>query len=321
MKRRNTEDATDSLDTFLDTVCCLFGIIIFIAIMIAILAQLTTKEVLVKEIESESNLDEAVVQLEKRKTILETSLASYRESESLSNLRKLDDGEARLETLVLELERRKNILKAYKSALNSGASEIQALIDSIPETENEIEGLLERKKARLLLTNRPLRTPQRTLVDTFPSTFALVNGKLYEINPWNMSPGRSFEDNGGWCAMMSKWNTDDVDPNLSNAVSNCFGNTGLSSRRIKLKDDGGLEIGLDRPLLEDPAFKALIKRYNPKRQMVYFTVATDSFQEFGMVRAAFSEMRFRYDIDFADEGFKDQLVIDETWSVGKPSAQ
>ena len=113
----------------------------------------------------------------------------------------------------------------------------------------------------------------------------------------------------------------DVDLNESSFNANCFGDSGLESRHIKLRKEGGLHISLDRPLGEDPAFRELIRRYDAKEQMIYFTVATNSFEEFGMVRAAFSEKRFRYDIDFPPESFSETLTIDENWIAGKASAQ
>ena len=121
--------------------------------------------------------------------------------------------------------------------------------------------------------------------------------------------------------MMTTWNTTDVDLDESSFKAECFGNYGLQYRYIKLRKEGGLNISLERPLGEDPAFRELIRRYDAKEQMVIFTVATNSFEEFGMVRAAFSEKRFRYDIEFAPESFSETLTIDENWITGKSSAQ
>lgn len=320
-RRQDLGSDSDSLDTFLDTVCCLFGIIIFIAILIAILVQLTTKEVILEVTASDEQMVEAITRLEERKDALAGSIESYRESESLSNLMKIGEGESDLETLQAELEKRDDILKTYKTALRSGARDVNELIDAIPAINEEIQALEAMQKAKSLLMDRPMRTPQRTAVDTRPTTFLLVNGKLYETNPWDMRGGRSFEENGGWCYMMTTWNTTDVDQNNSRVKAECFGNSGLEFRHIKLRKEGGLEISLDRPLLEDPAFREMIRRYDAKEQMVYFTVATNSFEEFGLVRAAFSEKRFRYDIFFAPESFSDTLTWDEHWVVGKPSAQ
>ena len=320
-RRHDTGSDSDSLDTFLDTVCCLFGIIIFIAILIALLVQLTTREILLDVVASDGEMVEVITRLEERKDVLEGSIARYRESESLSNLKKIGDGEDDLEALQSELEKRDAILKTYKTALRSGAKNIHELIDAIPAVKEEILILEATQKAKSLLMDRPMRTPQSTTVDTRPTTFFLVNGRLYETNPWNMSGGRSFEENGGWCHMMTTWNPTDVDLDESSFKAECFGNSGLESRHIKLRKEGGLHISLERPLGEDPAFRELIRRYDAKEQMIYFTVATNSFEEFGMVRAAFSEKRFRYDIDFPPESFSETLTIDENWIAGKASAQ
>ena len=70
-----------------------------------------------------------------------------------------------------------------------------------------------------------------------------------------------------------------------------------------------------------PSFSSIRKRYDPKRQMLYVRVSPNSFREFGMLRSALSELGFRYDVIFEDEQFKSELLINENWVVGKPSAQ
>jgi hypothetical protein len=321
MKRRAIADVDGALDTFVDTVCCLFGVIMLIALLFAVLVQFTTDEIIAEEQETDPRITEELVRLETRKGELENSIDIYSESDALSNLFELDEGDRDLTILQLEIGKREAILDSYQAALQSSSGEILSLIDSLEELEEEIKALENRVRANAQLQNRPMRTPQQTKVDTDPTTFALVNGKLYEINYWDMGPGRTLADNDGWCSRMKQWNTADVDVEKSSARGDCFGNSGLEFRSITLRPDGGIQIKLDETLEENQAFKDLLRRYNPRKQMMYIVVATNSFREFGLLRAALAKIGFRYQLNFQPENFKDTLHFAESWVTGKPDAQ
>ena len=66
MRRRrgsNRRDANDALDTFLDTVCNLFGIIIFLAMMIVVLASTTGEKIIREQEEDNRSRNEEILEV------------------------------------------------------------------------------------------------------------------------------------------------------------------------------------------------------------------------------------------------------------------
>ena len=323
MKRKHHDDSSDALDTFLDTVCNLFGIIIFLAMMIVILASTTSQEITDERASQISDLEQDLLAgLEERHDELDDRLDAYLQHDGLAETRILDEIELNTAEAREEIDRRKAIIAAYDARIAGGSEELRTLADSLETLQQEVEELKQQNAAADQLSNRKLRTPRVTQVDTWPVTLIIVNGRLYEPNDWQGRIKRGVLEPGDWCLAMKSWRAADVDINQSSVTGDCY-RSGASSldRTIQLKEGGGIPISMDRPLNTNPAWLALKQRYKPKLQHVIIWVAPNSFAEFGLVRAALAEQGFRYNIRHASPTFSDTLLHKDGFIAGQPEAQ
>ena len=322
-RRRRQQDVHDALDTFLDTVCNLFGIIIFLAMMIVVLASTTGNELTQARQSDMQLIEEQLHQdLETRRDELNDRLAAYLGHESLAESRVLDELELDLIAANEEVDLRIKMIDAYERRIDSGAKELVDLAGELENIEAEITQLKNRSAAVEQTLNRRFRTPRTTKVDTFPASLMLVNGRLYAPNDWSgLVNGKSL-DGGDWCAGMKTWRTTDVDVSKTTALGDCY-RTGASriDREIRLLPNGGIKVNLDRPLESNPDWRKLINQHRSQVQHMIISVAPNSFEHFALVRSALMKKGFRYDIKIADPSFEQTLTHRDSFIPGQPEAQ
>ena len=322
-RRRHRQDANDALDTFLDTVCNLFGIIIFLAMMIVVLVSTTGDEIIREEEEESRSLDAAVLEeLEDRRDELDRKLDEYLQHESLAEARELEALEVDLEEAREEILLRIQMIEAYEQRIELGRDELARLADELDSIEAEIKRLKSTRAAAEKVLNRRFRTPRTTKVDTMPATMVLVNGRVYAPNDWTGLFVNDRLDAGDWCAGLKQWRPSDVDVSLTSASGECF-RTGVSrvDRKVKLRKDGGIPIDMNRSLEEDPAWNAVIRNHRSDLQHLVITVSPNSFEEFALLRSAIAGAGFRYDIRIADPAIEQTLLLRDSFEPGLSTSQ
>lgn len=322
-RRRNRQDANDALDTFLDTVCNLFGIIIFLAMMIVVLAS-TTGEKIIREQEEDnrSRNEEILEELEIRRDDLDRKLDEYLQHESLAEARELESLEVDLAEAREEIIKRLQMIDAYEQRINLGQVELARLADEMESIEAEIKRLESTRAAAEKVLNRRFRTPRTTKVDTMPATMVLVNGRVYAPNDWTGLFMNGRLDAGDWCAGLKQWRPSDVDVSATSVTGECF-RTGVSrvDRKIKLRKDGGIPIDMNRPLEDDPTWNTVIRNHRSDLQHLVITVSPNSFEEFALLRSAIAGAGFRYDIKIADPAIEQTLLLRDSFEPGLATSQ
>ncbi len=300
MSRKSFQESGDSLDLLLDTMCNLFGGIVFIALLVAMLAQdgarqrvepprSDTEEVLRRQIEQLADEKETIFRklVEKRE-----DLAQLLEKISPEKMGELASLKARQEKLENELEN-----AAEEASLPPDARSIQekltkemerhkktalALENEQKAFEREIQRLKERgkdlaAKSRQLAEERvqSVRLPRETQDNRRSNTYMIVrNGRVYPV--YAISSGRLYSTHV-----------------LTETESSGF----FGEDTIVTPREGA---GLVRE--EDLARE--FRSINGDDYFPFFLVYPDSFGEFLTARKVAQEAGLDYGLDFYESGRK-----------------
>ena len=283
MSRRDTHES--SLDLLLDTICNMFGMIIFIAVLAAVLASAR----------GEQRISQAAAAVITDTAELESLQAAieHLERQDDSSLRaSLEAAEAELDglmqtsgTLATEINRAETLLRA--STNPTSTAELKAEISML---EAELQSLHE-------LHDIALRTPRRRLLKgRVPVQVVLTKDRFYLINDW--SGWRSAIDPvAGRCAFWGTWNEEAVDPvrSLFEDHGTCGYRTGglRIDRVAALRPGGGIDMHAPD---SDRQISALLSDLVRKQHVVSFRVTPDSFDQFHAARRLVVGQGLEYDV-------------------------
>ena len=316
MKRARAE-GDDSLELLLDTICNMFGTIIFVALVVAVITSARTRERSEAEAEAEAAAASRIEakrepaprgpsDLERRERELERMLAALPAP-------KFDDGLADAESesarALAEIARRRALLARYREALDrtrAGLSDagrdIEPLREEIARLEDEIAGARRANE-------RTIRTPLEREVDQELFIVVVWQGRLYPICDLATRPRRD-------CEALRQW--DDrhvVAARCSTPVFRCdLGGLDIQ-RRVLLRADAGIPIGSAAELAAHPEFQRLIAMLAPDRDLVGFEVAPDSFADFAAAKEAFLNAGFAYSVHPNTDPLPD---YSDEWIAGRP---
>ena len=287
--RRRDRSAGDPLDLLLDTICNLFGVVIFVAILAALLAG---RPDLPEPPDMATN------------TPGEVKILEVESVERVNADRGISTGEAevtrrreRIENLKVQLDR----LSSETAEAASVASMLQAENEAL---ELELRAETDAKDVRL-------RTPrQRELAEMLPAQIIISNRRAYVVNDWSrVSRGNRIAER---CVGWTTWNPDAVQANASTAiVHHCFRAGGQDiERTIRLRADGGVPIVSVNALQRNPQWKREIGWFDKDDFIISLKVAPDSFEEFSLIRGALAARGFQYDVEVIPRGpvYKDRLL-------------
>ena len=282
MRRRDS--AESSLDLLLDTICNMFGMVIFIAVLAAVLVG-ARGEQRVEEAHASAAYTADVIALREQ-----VDLLVPRENESLSQqvLASKDD----VATAQLLGQRLLTAVNSAKRLLvvSDAATEIGLLQSKIKSMEEELKSIKD-------LRDINVRTPrQRALRGRVPVQVVLTDDRFHLINDW--SDWRRMSDpTGQRCRFWQTWNTQAVVPELSSFDDNgtCEYRTGnlQIDRSIQLRPGGGLS---PNTATGQAAITELMKHLVPGKHVVSFRVTPDSFDSFHAARRLAVERGLEYDV-------------------------
>jgi hypothetical protein len=314
MKRARAE-ADDSLELLLDTICNMFGTIIFIALVVAVITSARTRERAEEEAKEQAAKIDAPEprredELEKREAELERMLAALPAPEGEAESR--DEtlaAEAQSARALSEIARRRAMLERYREALDrtrAGLSDagrdIEPLREEIARLEDEIEGA---KRAQ----ERTIRTPLEREVDQELFILVVWQGKLFPICDLSTRPRRD-------CEALRQW--DDrhvVAARCSTPVFRCdLGGLDIQ-RRVLLRADAGIPIGSAAELRGNPEFQRLLATLDPGQDLIGFEVSPDSFGDFAAAKEAFLDAGFAYSVHPNTDPLPN---YSDEWIAGRP---
>ena len=297
-RARGAGEEGDGLDLLLDTICNMFGLFIFVAMLVALLVSTRGSAVEPDVAPPDAELAVDARRLaERRVAALEQAIEAIDEEEIDADEAALADARALLEEAEREARRRATLLASLRDAIDDERAEATAVEESLPEIEAEIAAL-EEATTRLRETKEiSVRTPRRReLVGRLPVQVVLWRDRAHLVNDWSDPLAHPCDS---WCT----WNEQAVVGEASEAtVHYCWRAGGQHiDRTVRLRPDGGVALldgdgdgALD--LERNREFRRIAAMLDPRRHVVSIKCAPDSFDAFTVFRAAIATRGFLYDV-------------------------
>ena len=306
MRRRTSHES--SLDLLLDTICNMFGMVIFIAVLAAVLARAGGTQ----RIAEAAAMGDDAAELDSIRLAIEELEANddeiFREKWKMAaeELRQARDYADRLDISISTLEQQLADAESTIS-LEQMRMDIQTLKDEL----NELHSIRDIK----------LRTPRRRAIKgRVPVQVVLTGDRLYLLNDW--SGWRSTRDPVGQrCVFWSTWNPQAVDADHSTFEDHgtCGFRTGglMIDREIHLRKDGGIPLGSPS---NEAAITQLMKDLVKGKHVVSFRVTPDSFDRFHDARRLVVGQGIEYDVR-PIPSLGDEMIYRDKIRVGTTTGQ
>ena len=306
MSRRHHEP-DDSLELLLDPICNMFGTIMFVALIAALLA-LTRSGVVVSDAVSAMEREQAsaVSQMEGRATELERTLSTLPAGEG----RELDQAAAdRVERALGEVARREVLIERYQDTVKTARENMDDVASQVEPMRTELMRVRDALEAARRSKDRQVRTPLEREVSLFEFTVVVWNDQLFAICDLTTRPRDA-------CEWLRRWNQKHVVPaRCTTPVFECSRVNIHIARSIMLREGAGIKIGDIEALRNNPDFIALLKTLDPATDLIGMVVAPDSFDAFAVVKDAFLSAGFNYSVEPCEQQLP---VYKDAWIPGNP---
>ena len=306
MSRRHHEP-DDSLELLLDPICNMFGTIMFVALIAALLA-LTRSGVVVSDAVSAMEREQAsaVSQMEGRATELERTLSTLPAGEG----RELDQAAAdRVERALGEVARREVLIERYQDTVKTARENMDDVASQVEPLRTELMRVRDALEAARRSKDRQVRTPLEREVSLFEFTVVVWNDQLFAICDLTTRPRDA-------CEWLRCWNQKHVVPaRCTTPVFECSRVNIHIARSIMLREGAGIKIGDIEALRNNPDFIALLKTLDPATDLIGMVVAPDSFDAFAVVKDAFLSAGFNYSVEPCEQQLP---VYKDAWIPGNP---
>jgi hypothetical protein len=292
MRRRNDDD-TGSLDMLLDTICNIFGLLIFVAVIAAVLARTRS---------------EATVHVESPKRLPTPASAPVQDAPDVD-----------IETLDNDIAEARQYIGELESALSKYAPPKDGAPQSQDELQHRIESLQESIDAEKSKRMVQMRLPRRrAVVGRVPVQLVIKDDRLYIVNDWR-GWSRLRNPQAERCAFWMRFNPDAVDVAATKVIEHepCYRAGGQDIERwIRLLPDGGIDLSTPKGAA---AAKAALRVLDPRTHVASIKVAEDSFDSWSPVRSAVLQRRIPYDV--SPITLEPGLVFHDRIRSGTASAQ
>ena len=306
MSRRHHEP-DDSLELLLDPICNMFGTIMFVALIAALLA-LTRSGVVVSDAVSAMEREQAsaVSQMEGRATELERTLSTLPAGEG----RELDQAAAdRVERALGEVARREVLIERYQDTVKTARENMDDVASQVEPMRTELTRVRDALEAARRSKDRQVRTPLEREVSLFEFTVVVWNDQLFAICDLTTRPRDA-------CEWLRCWNQKHVVPaRCTTPVFECSRVNIHIARSIMLREGAGIKIGDIEALRNNPDFIALLKTLDPATDLIGMVVAPDSFDAFAVVKDVFLSAGFNYSVEPCEQQLP---VYKDAWIPGNP---
>ena len=305
--RRRDQDSNDSLELLLDTICNMFGTIIFVSLIAALLALTSTAG------KTESSL--ASIEIERDRQMATLASRADELERELSQLPAAAGADAdpaateRVESALGEIKRREELVERYSAAVeavNGNLADVGAQIAPLREEIVRLESALDTARKT---KDRTMRTPLERELELRLYTVVIWEDRLYPVCDWsNRTPDV--------CARFSQWDDRYAVASSCRLDGSCRGlNQSGFTRTIPLRQGAGIPITDTASLLRDPAFQRLLASLDPDEDMVLLDVAGDSFDSFSVAKEAFLGSGFNYTLSPCVAPLP---VYKDSWIPGTP---
>lgn len=295
-RRRAGADDLDSLNLLLDTICNMFGIFVFSALIVALLAMTRSTQVVQTpdaptltsaETAKIAALETSIDQMSAELTALQSGRAA-----SIAEKRRLAD--ATIVRAERELAVRLRTLEEYREKLKRDADFVARLPEELPAVKQEVEDLAQAIRRTKELKDVEMRSPRRReLEGRTPVQVVIDKGRVFILNPW-WAHGPDEHP----CDIWSDWNRDAVVASASRCeVICCVRGGAIEIRRsVLLRSDGGIEAEDPVALAADPTWQKFLRSMDPGKHVVSIKCTATGFKAFGPVRSAIVSQRVPYNV-------------------------
>lgn len=291
--KRADQDTGDSLELMLDTICNMFGTIIFVALIAALLALTSAKHKVSTDLSDlKSQRDRQVAALRVRAAELDAELEKLPASEEVI----ADEQQvSRAEQAIAEIARRRELVKQYTEALASSRANSEVASAQVEPLRKEIKRLDESIAAAKRAQHRKMRTPLERELGLTTFTVVVWQSRLYAICDWSHRPPNR-------CEWFRLWNPSFVNPARCGTPRFRCDSSGIQIQRVvELRPESGIPIGNLSALESDPRFQQILGMLDSKEDLIGFSVATDSFESFAVAKEAFLRAGFNYNLDVNED--------------------
>ncbi len=303
MRRRS--DTESSLDLLLDTICNMFGMVIFIAVLAAVLAAAR----------GEARIEAAIAPTAHRQEALQLQLASLLSEGRADEQGVLDEIRSDIE----EMEEEHALLAADVAMVQSRVGP-QDPREQLERQRSDIESLEHAVRAAREAQQIPVRTPRRhTIENRVPVQIVLTKGRFYLVNDWSSWRG-TRDPIDSRCVFWATWNAQAVDADASvfqdhGSCEYRTGGIGID-RVIQLRRDGGVDMDA---ATGEVAIAALLDQLDPRNQYLSFRVTPDSFGHWHAARRMAVDRGFHHNVEPIT--LDDELVYRDRIERGASIAQ
>lgn len=305
MRRRSGDgDEFGSLELLLDTICNMFGLFIFVGMLVALLASSRAVEIQSQGTPASAT---AVDPVAADRQAVERLRERVEEAERRAAPdAKVDQARGRLASLQARNEELDRRTRTMETLLRDGGARVEANARELPRLRAEVKQLEAQVQAQSKTEGVRLRAPRRRSVEGLvPVQVILWKNRIYWINPWI---DRLDEP----CAAWSEWNPDAVDlardPQCE--IRECFRGGGQwLIRSVPLRADGGLDASEGSDAWAD-VFMQLLGRLRSDRHVLSLKVAPDAHAAFQRVRERVAEIGLSYDVSpirIEDGVYRDEI--------------
>lgn len=306
--RRRASEPQDSLELLLDTICNMFGTIMFIALVAALLAMVRAsgaeEDVLAGISRDRARAVEELAELaaSMERQLAELPAPASEDGSISSALERVLRAEA-------EVVRRRELVDRYREAVASARRDLTDAAREIEPLRAEIERLEESIDSARKARQRVLRTPLEREAKRAIYTVVLWQGRLYPICDLSVRhPNR--------CEWLRQWHRRYVAEGEANPFRCNMG--GVDVRRsIRFIDGAGIPIGDAAALRSNPEFQSLLTSLDPGVDLIGFVVADDSYDVFSAAKQVFLERGFGYCVEPAHQSAR-LPEFSDSWVSGIP---
>ena len=308
MRRRGSPQG-ESLDLLLDTICNMFGLFIFVAMLVALLARIGGPRIVdggADDDRRSASSDAGATAVARRISELEERIAAFEATDFERGREAVESGRVRVQQARGELASRAELIRDLEREL-AGADDMTGMLDRmVPRLEADVGRLDEELRSAESVLEVALRTPRlRELAERIPVQIVISAGRIHCVNDWSDPDAHPCE---GW----TTWNEQAVDPDRSVAIVHYCWRTGGQDieRSIALRPNGGIEVSSLADLERDGRWRQVMSWLDPDRHVVSIKVAPDSFAAFAPVRASIAQRGFFYDVAAVavEPTYRDRIV-------------
>ena len=310
MSRRGGDDDLDSLNLLLDTVCNMFGIFVFAALIVAIMSVARSAQVLSDTGGRPDHLPTANLAAANRSIeALSEQLERQRTSRSHVFGKRAAEAAERRKAAEAEVAKRRRIHAEYERAVTKTDEFLQQVPQTIERLRAEIESLERAVRQARAVKEVEARTPlRRQLEGRVPVQVVLDEGMVFVLNSWWDHLGPSHHPCDVWC----DWNEEAVDPAGSECrVVTCLRGGAIEIHRTAfLREGGGIEAVTPEALAADRRWARFLAALDPARHVVSIRCTPSGFVAFGAVRASIVSAGVPYNAEPVrlDPFYRDSIV-------------